>query len=402
MPTLYDVAHFCSWNGYAEDTRNYLGVDKASWTNKEFLFPFGADVTYGPKKKTRIQRICEEMLSGYDGKNYYHHCMMRSYDPVARITQLITDRAKPDIKDADGWTALMVCCRNGWTNHDKIVKVLLDGGADINQSNSTYGFTPLLLAANNGHEIIVRELIRRGANLELSTKSGEKPLTCACENGHLQIVKDLVAGGAVVDELAFKAAIEGGQVAVLKYLISLSSVGQIPRNAVFTAVEANKPNIIKTLIKAGADMNDSLPLHLAVRTGAHDCLIALCAGGANLNLLDQDNSTALTTAIQLGNPKAIKVLGEYKANFNIMEDDMSPLHHAIVLYDAIDESKDKRKECILEIINAGPNFKLVNFWGNTAAEDADEKKMHDIVTLIKRAELKQTTKGKLGKKPGKN
>jgi ankyrin repeat protein len=171
---------------------------------------------------------------------------------------------------------------------------------------------------------------------------------------------------------------------VLKYLIT---VGSIPTNSLVTAVHANKPNIIKTLIKAGADTEEGLPLHLAVRTGAHDCLIALCAGGANLNVLDQDNSTALTTAIQLGNPKAIKVLGEYKANLNIMEDDMSPLHHAIVLQYVFNE--DKRKECILEMINAGPNFKLVNFWGNTAAEDADAKGMSDIVTLIKRAELKQ-------------
>jgi len=385
-PTLYDVAHFCGWNGYTEDMRNYLGVDKAAWTNKEFLFPFGANILYGPKKKSRIQRICEEMLSGYDGKNYYHHCMMRSYDPVARIKELLADRAKPDIKDTDGWSALMVCCRNSWPDHDKIVKLLLDAGADIDQTSSTYGFTPLLLAANNGNEIIVRELVRRGASVNLPSKSGETPLSCASENGHLEIVKELVAGGAIVDEQVFEAAITGGHVAVLKYLIT---VGSIPTNSLVTAVHANKPNIIKTLIKAGADTEEGLPLHLAVRTGAHDCLIALCAGGANLNVLDEDNSPALTTAIQLGNPKAIKVLGEYKANLNIMEDDMSPLHHAIVLYYALDEGKDKRRECILEMINAGPNFKLVNFWGNTAAEDADAKGMSDIVTLIKRAALKQ-------------
>ena len=68
---------------------------------------------------------------------------------------------------------------------------------------------------------------------------------------------------------------------------------------------------------------------------------------------------------------------------------MSYLHHAIILYHAIDEDKNKRRACILEIIEAGPDFKLVNHWGNTAAEDADAKGMSDIVTLIKRAELKQ-------------
>lgn len=138
MATLWDVAHLCSWNGYTEDMRNYLGIDKASWTNKEFLFPYGANLVYGPKKKTRIQRICEEMISAYDGKNYYHHCMMRSYDPVARIQQLLADGAKPDIKDAEGWSALLVCCRNGWSDHPRAVKILLDAGADMNQGTLTY------------------------------------------------------------------------------------------------------------------------------------------------------------------------------------------------------------------------------------------------------------------------
>ena len=389
MPTLYDVAHFCSWNGYTEDTRNYLGVDKAAWTNKEFWFPFGANLGYGPKKKTRIQRICEEMVSGYDGKNYYHHCMMRSYDPVARIQQLLADRAKPDIKDTDGWSALMVCCRNGWPDHDKILKILLDAGADMNQSTSTYGFTPLLLAANNGNHLIVRELIRRGADLNLPSKSGETPIICASENGHLDIVKELVAGGAIVSELVFEAAIKGGQVAVLKYLIGIGGIGEIPPNAVLTAVENNKGNIIKTLAKSGVNMNEGFPVHRAIRLDAHDSLIALCAGGANLNNLDDDNTSPLTLAIQLGKNTAIKVLGEYKVNLNIIQDDMSYLHHAIILYHAIDEDKNKRRACILEIIEAGPDFKLVNHWGNTAAEDADAKGMSDIVTLIKRAELKQ-------------
>ena len=385
MPTLYDVAHFCSWNGYTEDTRNYLGVDKAAWTNKEFWFPFGANLGYGPKKKTRIQRICEEMGDGYDGKNYYRHCMMRSYDPVARIQQLLADGAKPDIKDADGWSGLLVCCRNGWPDHHKIVKILLDAGADLNQMSLTYGFSPLILAANNGHQLIVREFIRRGADLNLPSKSGETPIICASENGHLDIVKELVAGGAIVGELAFEAAIKGGQVAVLKYLISL---GEIPPNAVLTAVENDKGNIIRTLMKAGAEMN-GFPVHRAIRLDAHDSLIALCAGGANLNNLDDDNTSPLTLAIQLGKNTAIKVLSEYKVNLNIIQDDMSYLHHAIILYHAIDEDKNKRRACILEIIDAGPDFKLVNDWGNTPAEDANDKGMSDIVTLIKRAELKQ-------------
>jgi hypothetical protein len=53
------------------------------------------------------------------------------------------------------------------------------------------------------------------------------------------------------------------------------------------------------------------------------------------------------------------------------------------------EDKDETRACILEIINAGPNFKLVDAWGRTPAENAHIYGMPDIVSLIKRAELKQ-------------
>ena len=396
--TLYDIAHFCSWNGYAEDMRSYLGVDKASWTNKEFLFPYGANLTYGAKKKTRIQRICEEMLSSYDGKNYYHHCMMRSYDPMARIKELLADGAKPDIKDLEGWSALLVCCRNGWSDHLEVIKILLDAGADINQGTLQYGFTPLLLAANNGHMAIVRELLRRGANVNGGCTTGATPIQCAAENGYLEIVKELIAAGAIVNDAVLNKAIYYGQVAVLKYFLSLGH--PLPQDAVLTAVNNNQANIIRTLAKAGANMNFGFPVHLAVRSDAHDCLLALCVGGSDLNLRDDANDLALTYAILKGNHKDIKALADYKANLNLMTDDMSPLHYAIMLYGIFTEEKEKRRECVLAMIDAAPDFKLVTLWGDTPAEDASRRQMPDIVTLIKRAELKQrmTNSQKKGKK----
>jgi ankyrin repeat protein len=385
MPSLYDVAHFCSWNGYSEDTRNYLGIDKAAWTNKEFWFPFGANLGYGPKKKTRIQRICEEMGDGYDGKNYYRHCMMRSYDPVARVQQLLADGAKPDIKDTEGWSGLLVCSRNGWPDHHKIVKLLLDAGADLNQKTEEHALTPLILAANNGHLLIVRELILHGADVNISNSYGP-PIAYASNNGHLEIVKELVKAGAGIDDGIFKAAISGGQVSVLKYLMTLA---QVPQDAVKVAVVNKQANIIRTLAKAGADMNFGCPIHMAARSDAHDCLLALCAGGADLNVRDDDNDTPITLAILVGNYKAIKILADYKANLNIMTNDTTALHYAIMMYSIFPADKEKRKECVLAMIEAGPNFNLLDEVGNTPAQDAEERKMPDIVTLIKRAELKQ-------------
>jgi hypothetical protein len=45
-------------------------------------------------------------------------------------------------------------------------------------------------------------------------------------------------------------------------------------------------------------------------------------------------------------------------------------------------------DCVKEIIKGGPDFGILNEWGETAAEDAADRKFHDIVILIKRAEMK--------------
>ena len=383
MATLYDVAHLVSWNGYTEDMRSYLGVDKAAWTNKEFWFPFGANLLYGPKKKSRIQRICEEMRHGYDGKNYYHHCMMRSYDPVARVRQLLADGAKPDIKDADGWSGLLVCCRNGFEGHLEIAKLLLDAGADINQTAHVY--SPLHFAANNGNMTIVRELLRRGANVHISTdQEGSTPIAFAAANGHLDIVKELVNAGSIVDDQVFKRAILGGNVTVVKYLTTLAKP---PANSVYTAVFYKKPNLIRPLAKAGGDLNAGFPIHYAISQVDHSCRAELCAFGADVNLVNDENDPPLRHAIIKGNSEAIKTLSKYKIKLNQITDDMTPLHYAIMMYGIFPEKE--RKLSLISLIDARPNFKLLDTWGNTAAETAHERNMPEIVTLIKRTELKQ-------------
>ena len=394
MPTLYDVAHFCSWNGYTEDMRSYLGVDTAAWTNSEFWSPHGANLLYGLAKKSRIQIICENMRHVYDGNRYYdhyshhlirayhEHYLIRNYDPVARIRELIADGAKPDVKDTNGWSGLLICARNGWTQHLDVMKVLMDAGADINQKIDTY--TPLALSAYNGHIEIVKELIRRGADINIPSIGGKTPIIHAAEHGHLEIVKNLYAAGAVITNDVFESAIRGGNVAVLKYVLTLS---QPAADSVFYATYYKQANMIKVLAKAGADMNQDFPVQWAVSEGYNDCLKALCAGGANLNILDQANDTPLRQAILTGNHEAIGILAAYKADINDVGNSRPLIHYAISMYSSF--PADQRMRCLLEIIKAGPNFKILDQNGDTPAAYASNHGMNEIVILIKRAELKQ-------------
>jgi cytohesin len=53
-----------------------------------------------------------------------------------------------------GWTPLFVAAQNG---HEAVLRVLIKAGADINKAKDD-GVTPLFMAATLGHEAIVQIL----------------------------------------------------------------------------------------------------------------------------------------------------------------------------------------------------------------------------------------------------
>ena len=58
------------------------------------------------------------------------------------------------------------------------------------------GWTSLLIASQNGHLGVVRELLARGANANAATNSGATPLILASRRGHVMVVRALLAAGA--------------------------------------------------------------------------------------------------------------------------------------------------------------------------------------------------------------
>ncbi len=67
--------------------------------------------------------------------------------------------------------------------HRKIVKLLLDHGADPNIREQG-GYTPLHAAAQNGDEEMIRLLLYGGADLTIKSNDGKTALDLAIEGGH--------------------------------------------------------------------------------------------------------------------------------------------------------------------------------------------------------------------------
>ena len=86
-----------------------------------------------------------------------------------------------------------------WSNHPNRVREFLDSGLSVETKD--VGGTPLLLtAAEHGSTRIVKILLERGANPNIrSGHHGRSPLHWACENFDVESIKELVARGADVN-----------------------------------------------------------------------------------------------------------------------------------------------------------------------------------------------------------
>ena len=160
-----------------------------------------------------------------------------------------------------GQTPLIVAARDG---HEGIVKVLLKAGADANKAN-TVDWTPLALAAKYGHEAIARALLAAGADVNKANDEGATAVILAAQEGHEAVVRALLEGGADVNK-------------------------------------ANKKGMT--------------PLTIAARYGHEGIVNALLAAGANVNQMTKKGATPLTIAARYGHEGIVKMLLDAGADAN--------------------------------------------------------------------------------------
>ena len=104
------------------------------------------------------------------------------------------------------------------------VKVLLDGGCDVNAKDYDKR-TCLHLAASVGNMLVVQALQRHGANLSVRDRWGNTPLSESIREGHLEVVRylqeakvDLEAEATVVE------ATEGATAAAVRAVVARAVV----------------------------------------------------------------------------------------------------------------------------------------------------------------------------------
>jgi len=251
--------------------------------------------------------------------------------------------------------ALRQAAWDGMVGH---VDLLLKMGVRVDAADS-FGRTPLMFAAEQGHLFLVKDIIRWGADVNAATAKGETVIMLAAEGGKPDTVRQLL------DSKANPHAVDAAGY-----------------TAVMMAAKSGSLEVLSALVRTGADVNVAAPdgetaLVLAEENGNQELINALLQANANPNTI-YAGMTPLMRAAAVGNLKAVRILLEAKADPRIVnEQNETPLMLA---------AGGSDPEMIRVILNAKANPNVSSF-GRTALTVAEEVGNREIIDLLTAAEV---------------
>ncbi|RSM14962.1 hypothetical protein CEP52_001098 [Fusarium oligoseptatum] len=256
---------------------------------------------------------------------------LRCYDEAKSTLQLLLD-AGADVTHLSRNSRWFDMNDSQW----KLMRMLLDRGADINAPISSQG-TVLQLAVHGGHTDIVQELISRGADINSPVdplRGGRTALQLAVDMGHTDIAQELILRGADINapgcsvrggRTVLQLAVERDNIHIVQELISRRVDIDAPacpkegRTALQLAVERDNIYIARKLISCGADVNappaleaGATALQFAAMKGNIEMAILLLKNQADINAerAPVDGRTALQGAAEHGRLDMVYLLLE--------------------------------------------------------------------------------------------
>ena len=190
----------------------------------------------------------------------------------AVLQYLIGYKAKLDLKDSSGKTALIFAVESDKAESDKyaILKSLIDHKAKLDLQDSS-GKTALMFAVESNQSLSIRALLKGGANTNITNNEGKTALMIAVESNQLLEYEIMMLLDAGADpnianregKTALIYAIESNQLLKINILLAAGVDPNIAnkegKTALMIAVELGQSDVVKLLInhKARLDLQDS-------------------------------------------------------------------------------------------------------------------------------------------------
>ncbi|TRX90855.1 hypothetical protein FHL15_008259 [Xylaria flabelliformis] len=255
-----------------------------------------------------------------------------------------------------GWTPLWWAAGNG---HEILVRLLIKKGANFNAKNNAR-YTLLHLAVQNGHEAIARFLLEKGADLKAKNKDSCTPLHLAAQNGHEAIARFLLEKGA-----------------------DLKAKNKDSYKPLHLAVRNGHDNIVRLLLEKGADIYAKAiwvtPLQMATESGLEATVKLLLEKGADLEAGGLNNGwTPLHISALRGYVAVMRLLLEKGANIE------AKCYGGTALHLAAAYGKEATTKLLLE---KGANVKARDSYGLTPLQQAAKGRSKAIVSLLEIAEV---------------
>jgi ankyrin repeat protein len=223
--------------------------------------------------------------------------------------------SREDINEVqpDGMTALFWAVYYDQTD---IVRLLINAGANPN-AETRYGLTPLIQAAMNGNSDMISMLLDAGADANAMTPAGDNAILNASKTGAAEGVLALIEAGANVnsrDSYLFQTplmwAAASNQADVAQILIDNGA----DINAISAALDLR--GVLQSRVQGDFPDGGLTALHHAARENAIETARVLIDNGADLDILDPQDISALRFAIINANLDLAKMLVEGGANIN--------------------------------------------------------------------------------------
>uniref|UniRef100_A0A672R0H7 Kinase D-interacting substrate of 220 kDa-like n=2 Tax=Sinocyclocheilus grahami TaxID=75366 RepID=A0A672R0H7_SINGR len=283
------------------------------------------------------------------------------------VKELLKRNPNVNMTDKDGNTALMIAAKEGYT---EIVQDLLDAGTYVNipdrlilflrfiriialshkhklrMSIHTLGLfylpngdysnyklcscfcyvlrvsisisrensmTALIVAVKGGYTEVVKELLKRNPNVNMTDKDGNTALMIAAKEGYTEIVQDLLDAGTYVNipdrsgDTVLIGAVRGGHVEIVRALLhkyaDIDIRGQENKTALYWAVEKGNATMVRDILQCNPDTetttkDSETPLIKATKMRNIEIVELLLDKGAKVSAVDKKGDTPLHIAIR--------------------------------------------------------------------------------------------------------
>ncbi|KAK7971554.1 hypothetical protein PG989_016570 [Apiospora arundinis] len=218
-------------------------------------------------------------------------------------------------EDKDGFSALRLAVRKG---HQRVIRTLVEGGADINVPSTRDGWLILNQAASYGKDKLVRFLIPKGADLHRPDRDGFTSLQLSVQYGHTETAYTLLRAGA---DRSVKD--KHGNTLLHNYIENWSNIHD---NSLFWI-----------LVECGCSLEERnaygmTPLESAITRNNMSAAWLLIHKGANLSAKNRQGQTPLHTAVACNQLPIVNLLLDQGASHEALNDEgRSPMHTAASL-----------------------------------------------------------------------